>query len=675
MTDSLNLVFIDSHLPGVLDGDYRLTVKQGLSITAESNELPPDQATRYLYFSVAGPRFSLDPSLIQGVFPPDKGVGRYSGVLPHVILHRSTLPWEREISPETPNGTPWMAVLLFAGDEIAELNVETTTVGELQNPTTNPSYPGTALEVSQSESDQTVVIDIPLNLLAKTLPNPSDLALLAHVRELTLDGTANIGEANLFPIVVGNRLPAHIPPTTGCEVKAVLVSLEGRTDVYDAVAQANSGENTLPYRLVMLHTWQYTTLPQDKTFTDYVLDAATPRPNNPDNLLRMDSLTATDSGAQLANRMLEAGFIPLPHQTRQGNSLVSWYRGPFIPQVTLPPDDWAEFAGIRSPDQLVRYFEDSGMLDTSYAAAWQLGQLLTLQNTSVSTALYNWKRGQALLKYTARQTHLPIKPIRALPLPSAVQTWLTELASLQHVPFNYLVANEQLLPSESIRFFAVDARWCAALLDGAFSVGRVLSSDAQADQPVVQAKQYSLFGQPISGFLLRSHLVEGWPRLQVEGYDSVPDDVNIITVGTPLRLLRMERLAPDLLLCLFIGNLHTVDLHEVPETVHFGLTYDPEYLYTACNLTTDQTPSGWYKAYRLAGSAELYTDCVLDVGAYLNPTSAQVDITRLATALATQGQSIDTPPTTDALASHAWWVAYQMIEGVQRVRLMVAQSS
>lgn len=675
MTDTppkpVNLVFIDSHIPGMLDGDYRLTVKQGLSVTAGSNELPPDQATRQLYFSVAGPRFSLDPSLIQGVFPPDKGVGRYSGVLPHVILHRSTLPWEREISPSTPNGTPWLAVLTFVGDEINQLGIENTTVGELQNPTQNPAYPGTQLEVAQSESDQAVVIDVPLRLLAKTVPSLSDLALLAHVRELTTDGAPNLGESNLFPIVVGNRLPAYTPPATGCEVKAVLVSLEGRTDLYDALAQPDAANNDLPYRLILLHTWQYTTLPADKTFTDYVLDAATPPPNNPQNLLRMDSLTATDDGAQRANTLLEAGFVPLQHQTRQGNALVSWYRGPFVTQPPTAPTDWSAFAGIRSPDQLMRYFEGLGMLDTSYAAAWQIGQLLTLQNTGVSTALYDWKRGQALLKSAARQTHLPVKPLRALPLPSTIQTWLTELARLEHVPFNYLVANEQLLPSESLRFFGVDPLWRAALLDGAFSVGRVLSSDAEADGLTVQAQQRDLLSQPITGFLLRSHVVEGWPRLQVEGYDSVPSDPNVLSVGAPLTMLRMERLAPDLLLCLFVGKLQTVELHEVPETVHFGLSHDPENHYTACNLTDGQTASGWYKAYRLTGSAELYTDCVVDVGAYLDTSSGQLDITRAAQALAAQGASIDSPPATSALAGHPWWVAYQMIEGVQRVRLMI----
>ncbi len=668
MTDSLNLVFIDSHLPGLLDGDYRLTVQQGLSITAGSSELPAEQAARTLYLSVAGPRFSLDPSLIAGVFPPDKGVGRYSGVLPHVMLHRSTLPWEREISPDTASGTPWMAVLLFVGDEIAQLNIQNITAGELQNPTQNPSYPGTSLEIAQSESDQAVVVDVPLNLLAKTLPPLSDLPLLAHVRELTAEGTVNTGEDNLFPMVVGSRLPAYTPPTTGCEVKAVLVSLEGRTDLYDALAQPNAAQNSQPYRLVMLHTWQYTTLPADKTFTDYVLDAATPRPNNPQNLLRMDSLTATDSGAQLANSLLEAGFVALPHQTRQGNALVSWYRGPLVTQAPPVPTDWAALAGVRSPDQLVRYFEGVGMLDTSYAAAWQIGQLLTLQNSGVSTALYNWKRGQALLRYAAGQAHLPIKPLRAAPLPTRVQTWLTELAQLKHLPFNYLVANEQMLPPESIRFFAADPLWRAALLDGAFSVGRVLSADAAADQPTVAAQQHHLLSQPVTGFLLRSHVVEGWPRLQVEGYDSLPADVNTLSMGTPLPMLRMERLAPDILLCLFTGSLQTIDLHEVPETVHFGLGYDPEAHYTACD--SPATPSGWYKAYRLSGSAELFTDCVVDAGAYLDPASGLLNMAGLAGALAAQGSSIDTPPATDALAARPWWVAYQMIEGVQRVRLM-----
>jgi hypothetical protein len=33
----------------------------------------------------------------------------------------------------------------------------------------------------------------------------------------------------------------------------------------------------------------------------------------------------------------------------------------------------------------------------------------------------------------------------------------------------------------------------------------------------------------------------------------------------------MERLAPDILFCLFAGDVQTVDIHERPDAVHFGV--------------------------------------------------------------------------------------------------------
>ena len=36
----------------------------------------------------------------------------------------------------------------------------------------------------------------------------------------------------------------------------------------------------------------------------------------------------------------------------------------------------------------------------------------------------------------------------------------------------------------------------------------------------------------------------------------------------------MERLAPDILFCLFEGDVQTVDLHEHPDAIHFGVDMD-----------------------------------------------------------------------------------------------------
>jgi hypothetical protein len=129
-----------------------------------------------------------------------------------------------------------------------------------------------------------------------------------------------------------------------------------------------------------------------------------------------------------------------------------------------------------------------------------------------------------------------------------------------------------MLPAESLRFFHVDRAWLASLFDGAFGVGRHSSVDEAAD-PTRHPRVAALFESPMSGLLVRSAVVAGWPALAVAGYAALP-------AGTPesplpeasrCALLRMERLSGDVLLCLFAGEVRTVDIHQPPEALHFGL--------------------------------------------------------------------------------------------------------
>ena len=214
------------------------------------------------------------------------------------------------------------------------------------------------------------------------------------------------------------------------------------------------------------------------------------------------------------------GCVPLPHAMRQGNKTVSWYRGPLVPgnntskEFSLP---------IRTADELVYYDETCGVFDVSYSAAWELGRLLALQSKSFSLSLYHWKRTHARkLKddAEAQLTHLPFDgPSVDLDLPETVISWFEHLMLLEEVPFHYLVPDERMLPAESIRFFQVDPLWLECLLDGAFSIGRVLSSDHKQDNSYQKDHINPLLPNRISGFLLRSDIVAGWPGLQVEGYD------------------------------------------------------------------------------------------------------------------------------------------------------------
>jgi hypothetical protein len=67
----------------------------------------------------------------------------------------------------------------------------------------------------------------------------------------------------------------------------------------------------------------------------------------------------------------------------------------------------------------------------------------------------------------------------------------------------------------------------------------------------------------MAGFLLRSALVSGWPGLEVRGFSDTGGN-------SPLDLLRMDRLAADVLLCLFAKPPARVEISEPKEGLAFG---------------------------------------------------------------------------------------------------------
>ena len=88
---------------------------------------------------------------------------------------------------------------------------------------------------------------------------------------------------------------------------------------------------------------------------------------------------------------LNLGYVPMPHRLRDGSRTLSWYRGPLVP-VDVPSA--AQPAVFANPDEALRYDAATGFFDTSYAAAWQLGRLLALQNQEFARALFQAENGQ-----------------------------------------------------------------------------------------------------------------------------------------------------------------------------------------------------------------------------------------------------------------------------------------
>jgi len=610
--------FIQFHLPSLKDGHYQITVEQKIA----ANGIPNNTSfSTTKYFQVAGERFRLKPTDIHAVFPPDGNLGEYSNVLPQIILKRSTLPWERvaENEDKENQGVPWLALLLFNEEE--KPTPQIITLGELQ--TKNCGY--SVSENKPDDNEKITIIEVKKDILEKIMPSTDELALMAHVRQRD--------EAAEVAVLMTNRLPEK-----GSMSTMHLVSVENRytTGTFDY-------KNDEPICLVSLKSWNFSCLNKkynfDKLLTHLNQVPSTlrlPKNNNPE-----------------AEKYLAMGYVPLSHALRQGKKTVSWYHGPLITGQNLTDDLTLP---IRAADQLVRYNPSNGLFDISYAAAWELGRLLALQSKSFSINLYNWKRTHVQqIKQEEQQLIYPYLPppnkSSTSQLLKSIENWFNGLSLLKGIPFNYLVPDETMLPTESLRFFYVDPLWVACLLDGAFSIGRVITSDHQQDSAHSKNPATNPFKDEIvTGFLLRSEVVAGWPDLQVDAYDKIDKSNDVIPDADKLPRLRMDRLSPDVLLCLFKGEVKMVDIHEKPEALHFGFDVNEN--------------NQLYKELRNSKGEEQENLEINNVP-WHNKDERVVDISTLANDIKT---TLAKKPITFKDGFTSAQFALEMIEGVEKVR-------
>jgi hypothetical protein len=209
-------------------------------------------------------------------------------------------------------------------------------------------------------------------------------------------------------------------------------------------------------------------------------------------------------------------------------------------------------------------------------------------------------------------------------MPPYMESFLAHLRLLIGVPFNYLIADERLLPDESIRFFYIDRSWTDRLVDGAISVGKTGSREQahhQAHAPalnqqldlserIVRSLQRGINNfaalkasndtnttpaSVVTGFLLRSQAVSGWPHMDVRAYSqNIPEpfDASDSTV-TPKQLvtLRLELLSPSIMIALFQGVPQLVILEEPHHGIQFGVQPNSQVYLRMANGTDIETTS------------------------------------------------------------------------------------
>jgi hypothetical protein len=424
------MYLFDSVTPPLEDGSYRLTAGTQVSYPAGGQDFSQQR-----YFDVVGPRFAVPQSMVAATFPPANAHGSFQDGLPHVVLARRTLPWERELDPErlipapavaaaepeavvgVPARLPWVALLIFEEGEYTLLRgiplAQAVPAGVLARLGAPAGVICDAVQASRG-------------LISSILPSTEELELLCHVRWVNVDDRElnAAGGDGYYAVVVASRLPSP-----GAQCRAVLVSLEERSDLVQASPPAVAGEEQPPVRreeeaalpgvpeagaaaardilpspiygltrapvhtfspviplpvqvvaseqvrLVALTSWQFT-CEGPGTFRELMqnLDVA---------MLG----TVADPGAGSPS-LADTGHLQLQLQDRLGATEPVWYRGPLVPyNLTRDP-----LGPYHSADQARRAAPETGSEDISYAAAFEAGRLLAAADPRFAQAIMAWRR-------------------------------------------------------------------------------------------------------------------------------------------------------------------------------------------------------------------------------------------------------------------------------------------
>ncbi len=207
------------------------------------------------------------------------------------------------------------------------------------------------------------LLDLNLDLFLKLCPTRKELPLLAHIRHVATDDKVPLemvadGE---FSVLVANRFPPLGANTV------YLISLEGWNYLLDAPDKPQPASRV---RLITLASWSFVNDPTGHdTFGGLMQQLNT-------NSAVFGITAPGGSGSSYVDQALQRGYVPLDYKPRESTPTFAWYRGPLAPlkrdRITGTTFERADAAMIVDPDR--------GIIDVSYACAWELGRLSALSS-------------------------------------------------------------------------------------------------------------------------------------------------------------------------------------------------------------------------------------------------------------------------------------------------------
>ncbi|KAF3288814.1 hypothetical protein TWF970_005868 [Orbilia oligospora] len=429
--------FRSYYLPSMEGGKHTIKVEQRISLAGYTppekpkDTLPPypgdkdkmrDAVDVEQQFTVIAPHFKLIEERVDSVFPPP-GHSALPKTLPHIVLKDYHFPWARNVAgcarqkDDDSNRIPWVALITFTADELqvsdmgvfgeipgAKLNENLAVEAQvglsydkLTEAAKTKNMTNLTAKPDQRERElQTSLICLKKPLFTKLFGDPKEgkgnitqFKYMNHVREVSTEGqmAAMYGPSGLYSIIVSNRtgLFDTEKPTP---LIAHLVSLEN----IDGTPISSLKDNII---LTSLYSWTYTSLPPGS------FDVRTALQNLGDNLTVLYPGIPPPNQARptreptiddIIKKRQEDGYTLVRHRTKTGEETAAMYRGPLVPTIVPPKSKTGMTVQSNFGTDLQILDADLGLMDISYAAAWQLGKTLAMGDPAFTAALSRVRR-------------------------------------------------------------------------------------------------------------------------------------------------------------------------------------------------------------------------------------------------------------------------------------------
>lgn len=353
----------DSFQPGLGEGKYTIQGTQEVTMPVSDHF----SATKDFY--VAANAETISPEEIFSIYPAAEQRGDFTGTLPFLVLKNPGYPWIRRWTDDIDGlQVPWLALIVVSqNEEPAEMDVKHSELVKLKEDGVFFPYKENAVTLCRPD-DSIHILTIPKAVYDALMPAKEDLPWLAHAKFVNLSAAEDevAQQDGWFSTIIANRF---VPFDQEMPLKSTVHLVTP-----DGYLNGSIPSDCERVRFISIYHWNlYSEKTEEKSFVS------------------LAEGLGSNSGA-VRERALK------PHFLRTGEKTYSIYHSPLLPFPSARYDNINGEERYTADGRLI-YQSENGIFDISYAAAFNLGRMITLSRRLEAEKIAAWRKDTAMQKH------------------------------------------------------------------------------------------------------------------------------------------------------------------------------------------------------------------------------------------------------------------------------------